>query len=240
MEERELISDKSISIRYIFTFQNRKKIELLLSLDQKTLLLINPCYKTGPDWTLLSFYKCGNCPFNENEQKFCPIAVNLVDIIKNFRNIPSTEKVTVQIEYKKRIYLKDTVISTGLSSLIGIYMVTAGCPIFAKLKPMVLTHLPFASIEETCYRVTSMYLLAQYFIFKNGENPDWAMKELVTIYKEIQSVNSHISKRLFHIAMEDSSLNALVNLDCFAKNVSAALIIDQLKELEYLFNGYLK
>jgi len=49
-------------------------------------------------------------------------------------------------------------------------------PIFEKLKPMVRFHLPFASIEETKYRAISMYLLAQYFLYQQGSQPDWDLK----------------------------------------------------------------
>ncbi len=64
----------------------------------------------------------------------------------------------------------------------GIYMVTSGCPVMGKLKPMVKFHLPFASGEETSYRMVTMYLLAQFFKYKNGKEPDWDLKNLVKIY----------------------------------------------------------
>ena len=54
-------------------------------------------------------------------------------------------------------------------SLIGIYMVTSGCPIMDKLRPMARFHLPFASTEETIYRAISTYLLGQYFLEQKGK-----------------------------------------------------------------------
>ena len=117
-------------------------------------------------------------------------------------------------------------------------MVTSGCPIMEKLKPMVRYHLPFATLRETQYRVMSMYLLAQYFLYKRGMEPDWDLTNLVKIYDDIRIVNKNFSQRLAHIKVEDATLNALVKLDMFAQHISFSIDRNVLDEMECLFNAY--
>jgi hypothetical protein len=118
-------------------------------------------------------------------------------------------------------------------------MVTSGCPVMDKLRPMVRTHLPFATREETMYRVLSMYLLAQYFLYKDGQKPDWDLENLGGIYEEIHTVNKSFCQRLLDIHIKDASLNAVVLLDSFAMFTSYSLEVNRLDEIKRLFHAYL-
>jgi hypothetical protein len=121
----------------------------------------------------------------------------------------------------------------------GLYMVTSGCPILNKLRPMVHTHLPFATIDETTFRVTGMYLLAQYFVQQRGRTPDWNLRQLVHLCEEVASVNQAFARRLLSINPKDASLNALAALDCFTLSTAFSIGRDQLRDLEPLFQAYL-
>ncbi len=68
-----------------------------------------------------------------------------------------------------------------------------------KLRPMVFTHLPFSSLEETLFRAISMYLLAQYFRDQQGQPPDWKLENFTKIYEDIAQVNQSFTKRLLSI-----------------------------------------
>lgn len=118
-------------------------------------------------------------------------------------------------------------------------MVTSGCPVMDKLRPMVRTHLPFATGEETMYRVLSMYLLAQYFLYKEGQRPDWDLKNLAEIYEAIHTVNKSFCQRLSGIHIKDASLNAVAQLDNFADITSFSLEINRLDQIKRLFHAYL-
>ena len=61
---------------------------------------------------------------------------------------------------------------------------------------MVRFHLPFATREETMYRVVAMYLMAQYFRQRNGLEPDWEMADLVHMYEDVTVVNKSFVDRL--------------------------------------------
>jgi hypothetical protein len=99
-------------------------------------------------------------------------------------------------------------------------------------------HLPLATEEETIYRATSMYLLAQYFRAQEGGTPDLALDGLLEIYERMHTVNMNIASRLRKAVEKDSSLNALVLLDLFSKALPDTIEYS-LDEIRYLFRPYL-
>ena len=229
-----------ITYNYKFIFNNGVEKEFNIELDSVTLNLIQTGDKACPEWTKLSCFKCPNCILDERQYEFCPIAVNTVDIIDYFSNFISFEQVEVIVTAEERKYIQRVSLQHGVSSLIGIYMVTSGCPIFEKLKPMVRFHLPFATIEETKYRAISMYLLAQYFLYQHGSQPDWDLKKLAEAYENVRVVNESFCKRLRTIEGKDANLNALVVLDVFADSVNFSIDSRMVDDLDYLFKGYFK
>ena len=120
----------------------------------------------------------------------------------------------------------------------GLIMATSGCPHTSFFKPMARFHLPLASADETIYRATSMYLLAQYFLRKQGQETDLELEGLAKIYHNIQLINKALAERLRAITDKDSAINALILLDIFAQTLPYA-IEDSLEEVRYLFTPYL-
>jgi heterodisulfide reductase subunit C len=228
-----------VTYNYKFIFKNGAQREFNIELDGVTLNLIQTIDKARPEWTKLSCFKCPNCTLND-QYEFCPVAVNMEDIIDYFRNFASHEPVEVIVATPERNYIKRVPLQHGVSSLIGIYMVTSGCPVFEKLKPMVRFHLPFATIEETKYRAISMYLLGQYFLYQQGSQPDWDLKKLAQAYENVRIVNESFCKRLRTIEGKDATLNALIVLDIFADSVNFSIDSHMVDDLDYLFRGYLK
>lgn len=123
--------------------------------------------------------------------------------------------------------------------MMGLVIAACGCPHTAFFKAMGRFHLPLASNEETIFRATSMYLLAQYFLKRAGHSADLELEGLTKIYHNIQLVNVAIAKRLRATSMSDSSINAIVILDNFAKNLPYA-IEKSLKDLRHLFLPFLE
>ena len=134
----------------------------------------------------------------------------------------------------ERTYEEDTRLQQGLSSIVGLYMVTSNCPIMDQLRPMVRFHLPFATSEETLYRAVSMYLTKQYFAMRRGETPDWELEKLAQIYSAISVVNAGMSRRLRQASTKDANANALIILSAFGETVGVSLK-DGVGNIEYLF-----
>jgi len=191
-----------------------------------------------PDWTRLEHHQCANCPLPADQHTHCPVAAGMAEAIESFRDCLSTEPAEIVIRGENREYRREAPLQYGVSSLMGLYMVTSGCPIMDKLRPMARTHLPFARIEETTYRLVSMYLMAQYFVQLHGGQPDWELRQLVGLCEDVGQVNLGFSRRLLSINPRDASLNGLASLDCFTMSAAFAIDREQLSELEAMFRPY--
>ena len=226
-----------INYNFKFTkdFQKSFKIHINDDLEVNGFETSNP-----PDWALFENFRCQICKLDRNEHKHCPIAVNLNKIIPFFTDFPSYEKVTLTVETPQRSYQKKTTIQEALGSMAGILMAGSKCPVMSKLKPMVKFHLPFAGIEETGYRVLSMYLTAQYVKKSKGQEPDWELNGLNQLYKEIQIVNSSIAHLLSSLEEKDTGKNAVVMLNNFASFLTLRLEDKHFYEFEQLFKDHLK
>ena len=233
-------SRKSDTLRFLYTFQfpdNTEK-QFEIRLNAKTLELVNKKDLPKPAWTKLKYKQCEHCPLGD-EHEYCPVAVNLSALVESFKDSISYESTNVRVQTNERIFEKMTTVQKGLSSIVGIYMVTSDCPVMDKLRPMVRFHLPFGSIEETVYRAVSMYLTAQYLLMRQGKTPDWNLTKLVEIYRAVNDVNRGISNRLASASEEDANTNAVVILSAYAEMIPFS-IERHLAELEYIFSEYTK
>ncbi|MCX5795491.1 MAG: hypothetical protein NTY77_08375 [Elusimicrobia bacterium] len=228
-----------MNISYRFRLQGGAEIRFALRLDPETLGLIPAEDGPPPEWTRLGNRQCPHCPLSEDRHPYCPIARNLAGVIREFAPRISFEEADISIATDARQFRRRAPLDNGISGLIGIVMVTSGCPHLDKLRPMVYSHLPFASTSETSYRAISMYLLAQYLRRQRGLEPDWSLAGLVRIYEAVSLVNRHFVERLRTIKMLDASLNAIVKLDCFATLTAGIITAQSLAGVERLFQGYL-
>jgi len=223
-----------MSYKYILKFDNGEEQVIDIQLDPSTYTAIPREDANIPDWALLEFGKCSICPFTAAQHKYCPIARNLAGITTTFSDKASTVMVDARVIAKDREYFKHLSLQSALSSAIGLYMATSGCPKMNFLKPMAKYHLPFASLNETIYRSVSTYLLLQYFRKKKGQEPDWDLKDLNKAYATITVLNLAIVDRIRKASQKDANYNALIILDIFAKMVPWS--IDQgLHEKDFLF-----
>lgn len=207
---------------YAYKFGDSPVIKFELLLDDETLALVPGNCQSLPDWTLLDNNTCSTCPLDLRAHRHCPVAANLSGIVEKFKPFTSHDRVSVVVMVEERTYAKDTTVQMGLSPLLGIIMTTSGCPIMEQLKPMVRFHLPFASLDETIFRMVSMHLVAQYLRSQEGKDADWTLEGLTRIYAQVAQVNRDFVGRLLGAAKNDVNVNALVNLDAFAKMVPLA------------------
>ncbi len=227
-----------IRIEYRYRFSNGTEKKFLLSLEAGTLGLMLERRPDPPLWTLLNHKKCENCPLDEKNNPYCPVALNFAEIAETFKDMLSYEQVSVTVVTDERTFAKDTTIQQGLSPLVGIIMTTSGCPVMEHLKPMVRFHLPFATLQETIFRMVSMYLLVQYYRHEDGKPTEWGLEGLKKAYAEVSIVNRDFAIRLRDAAKKDANINALVNLDCFAAMLPLAAE-DTLHAIKPYFSAYL-
>ncbi len=229
---------ETIDIRYIFHLDNRRQETVDLHLDRQTLEPTNLTAQDLPDWVELEFYKCPHCTLNKNEHPACPVAANIFHVIGRFDDITSYDEIDLEVVNETRRVTQHTTAQKGISSLLGLLFATSGCPHTNYLKPMARFHLPLATEDETIYRAAGMYLLAQYFLKRDGEEGDLELAGLTEIYKNLHRVNICIAQRIKSFAQSDSSTNAVIILDTFT-NIMPFVIEEHMDEIRYLFSAYL-
>jgi hypothetical protein len=230
---------RALECTYNFIFEDNSSESFSIKLNAESLDFIENENSKPPVWAKLEHHQCENCKLKSSTHPHCPIAKNLTEIFPPFKDRVSYENVLVRVKTKERTYELNTSVQKGLSSLLGILMVTSGCPAMNILRPMVRFHLPFATIDETVYRSASSYLLGQFYRYKNGKSVDWYMKDLSKAYESIQIVNIGMAQRLRSISDQDAGANAVIVLDIFAKELPYS-ILDGLKKLEYLYKDFIE
>lgn len=224
---------------YIFRIEGTAEKRIYLELDPKTMELSAIDDNDPADWTELGFEQCPNCPLSCEKAPHCPVALNLQGPIHLFSSELSYSPVELEVHVRERVYRVETTLQKAFSSLIGIIMVSSGCPALDRLRPLVRHHLPVATMEETKFRVIGMYLLGQYLRHKAGGEADWDLRDLVKIYDEIQVVNKAFVRRLHRAVEKDAGLNAVVVLNYLADFVPFAIDEGMMEELEGLYSGWL-
>jgi hypothetical protein len=229
----------TMTIKYYFTLPEGVREVFNLQFDAQELELVGSIQDVLPPWTKLDFHQCPNCPLTPVTHPHCPLAAQLVDIVRRFEGLISYSEIQVDVMTAERFITQETTVQRGMSSLMGLVMATSGCPHMAFFKPMARFHLPFASAEETVYRATSMYLLAQYFLHKEGHPADLDLTGLREIYKNIEIVNVAVAKRLRTATEADSAINAIILLDIYTKAIPV-VIEESLEEIRYLFASFFR
>ncbi len=224
-------------IEYIFHFPDNDKNNYLIKIDKKSRILINsnlPIFN-DPNWTALEFCQCANCPLIKEQTPFCPIARNLNSLVISFENKISYQEVRVEVKTSQRNYSKETNLQSALQSLFGLVMAVSGCPEMKFFSQIAIFHLPFANMEETIFRASSVYLLNQYFNKQQNIKYDFSMRGLKEIYAQVEQVNQGVIQRVRAMVKSgDANQNAIATLNSFAQMFSLQFHLD-LELLSYIF-----
>ncbi|MYN21107.1 hypothetical protein GTP81_30665 [Rugamonas sp. FT107W] len=189
-----------------------------------------------PAWTALGCQQCANCPLQPASSPHCPMAVRFVPLVAIMGKLRSYDQVEVRVDTAERSVSKHTTVQRGVGALMGLLAASSACPHAAFLRPMAHFHLPFATEEETIYRAASTYLLAQYFLARQGGVPDWELHGLKARYQALQGVNAAMASRLRQAVDEDGAINGLIILDLLAKALPYS-IDDKLDDIKSVFGG---
>lgn len=227
-----------MQISYRFVFADGKEESFVMDFDAATMDYKPMLKGPPPEWARLEYKKCRNCPLEEKDSPYCPVARNLAPVIEKFAERISFEEVDVIVTTPAREYRRRVSLQRGIGAIFGLIMSTSGCPVVDKLRPMAFNHLPIAEMGETRYRAITMYLFAQYFRARRKLPADWELKGLEEIYTAVGAVNQDFIQRLRGMQMQDANYNALAGLDCFCLADDEIMSIS-LDKLEKIFQPYL-
>ncbi len=210
------MEDQHYVFNYEFKLNTGETKKFDVSIEQDNLEIVSRQRKLIPEWTKLKFFQCECCSLDSGKIPYCPVSLNISDIIDEFKGCYSTDRCTVSCQTLDRTTYKETDMQTGLFSILGIIMATSGCPMLNLFKPMARFHLPFSNFDEIIIRTTSFYLLRQYFEYKRGNIQNMDMKGLDSHYAAIQQVNKGILARIDAVTINDADKNAIIILHSLA------------------------
>lgn len=228
-----------MEISYRFTLDSGQTETFHMRFHEETLAADWILPAVLPEWAKLVFHQCSHCPFSPVDTLYCPLAAHLVEVIDRLGGLISYDTVLVEVDTAERQISLRTSAQRGVSSLLGLLIPTSGCPYTAFFRPMARFHLPFSTQDETFYRAASMYMLSQYFAGDGTQCSDIHLDGLRQIYSDMEVVNLKLVERLKAATKADSSVNAVIILDLFAKSMPI-VIEDRLEDLRYLFEAFIR
>lgn len=231
------MNDKIYKIIYEFRFEDGKRKVFNIRINPETMNIIKKERKNNPKWTRLEFNQCECCPLTVDAFTYCPIAVNISELVDEFKNVFSYKNCIVRCTAPERTYFKKTTITQGLFSILGVINATSECPIMSFFKPMARFHLPFSTVEETLVRATSIYLLRQYFDYQKGLMPDLDLKKFEAFYIKVKYVNEGILRRIKTVGTKDANKNAIILFHSLAQ-VFSMDINYRLDTIRFLFDSW--
>ncbi|HOU52918.1 MAG TPA: hypothetical protein PLQ97_03220 [Myxococcota bacterium] len=211
-------STHPLIILYRMTFQDGRQQTFRVVLDRVTLALLSWPVDPPPDWARLENHRCRPCPLDPRLHSHCPAAVALADLAAVFKNAVSWTPVDLWVETEHRNYQRQTNLQKAVSSLAGIYMTTAGCPVLDRMRPLVQTHLPLQSQFESTQRFLSLFLFEQWARERQGLPFEWNPRAIQAYLEEVSLLNGAFAERLGTIPGQrgDTTANAVVILDSLA------------------------
>ena len=241
LQNRKIQDDvamNSVSISYRIKLNDDLTEIFDFELDEETFDLISEEIVDPPKWAKLEFRQCAHCPLNVEEHPYCPLALQLHNIVDRFHDTTSIDIVEMEVITEERKVIQTTAIQRAIASMLDLIFPICGCPKTEHMKPLARFHLPLASEEETVFRVTGMYLLAQYFlsVSKNGGSIEF--DGLTEIYENMHTLNAAVASRLQAATRSDSAKNAITLLDMYSTLVPV-LLEDELAEMRGFFQAYL-
>lgn len=182
------------------------------------------------DWTRLEHHQCPHCPLSRSAGRHCPAALDIEHIVDTFSHVDSHAQVKVDVQIAERTHSTQTDMQLALQSLLGLTLATSACPVLSQMKGPGRLHMPFATVDETLFRMVGAYFLGQYLKSQQGGTADFTLASLGHMYGDVQTVNRHLKRRLDDAVSNDANVNAVVSLMSMAMLVSFSLD-QQLREL---------
>ena len=233
------MDDCAKTITYTLTADSGRVERFELCLDPEQLKFIPQPGHVPAEWARLDNFRCPNCTLDATLLTYCPVAANLSPLLGPL-DVLSHEESEVRVDVAERTYTKRAPMQNVASSIMGIVMVTSGCPVLDMLRPMVDTHLPFATWEETAYRMVTMYLFGQYMKFREGGEPDWQMERLMELFDEVETVNTSFCRRLDTIRTNDASVNAVNILNAMSAMTKMTITDAEFDRWKVIFQAYVR
>jgi len=226
-----------INIRYQLSFADKQE-QFDFRIHSETYELLEDKESNAPEWAKLEHHKCSHCPLNKEEHPYCPLALHLNDVVDRLHDTTSIDQVEMELATGNRRVIESTTMQNAVGSMLEIIYPASGCPKTRLMRPQARFYVPAGSEAENVYRITGMYLLAQYFRQKTNKSGSFDFEELIEFYSDLNILNKSIAGRLKGTTQSDSVKNAITLMDMYSTLIPL-MLEDELVELRDLFKDFL-
>jgi hypothetical protein len=101
-------------------------------------------------------------------------------------------------------------------------------------KPLARFHLPFATVDESIFRIVAVYMLRQYYRKDASKDDQFLLNDIKKHYSLVKQVNRGILKRILSISDLDADKNAIVTLSSLGQILEMEIDAN-LESLQHLF-----
>jgi hypothetical protein len=168
----------------------------------------------------------------------CPAAVGLAPIVAAFHDTWSCETVEIAVATPSRLVTKQAGLQDALSGVVGLTLVTSGCPILMPLRPLALTAMPFCELHEMFAHIATLYAFGQMRRHQRGLPADCTFTGLTALAADVAAVYQGLLDRLEEVSHKDAVRNALLQQHCYMQYISPATLAERLARLDPLFSAY--
>lgn len=172
------------------------------------ILLERPPGSSTATWTLLENHRCPHCPLPTEAGACCPAAADIEPIVETLGNVASIAALKVTVTTTQRVYQQTVTGSEAARAALGLVMATSACPILDDMHILARFHLPFATQDESTFRLVSAYLMRHFFTQQG--TPD--LESLIAKMEDLKKLNIAFANRLRAACSKDAIPNAIVQL----------------------------
>ena len=209
----------ALSFTYQFEFENKSTVSFVITFDPLSHNTTS-CPIVPPHWSRLENHQCSICQLLPGSHPYCPVALGIAELVTAFKDVQSFMPCKVSCVSRDRTVFKFTTVQEGISSILGLQMAVSGCPTMEFFRPMARFHLPFATVDESIFRVISCYLLRQFYKTDSAldnRHIELNLDEIKSHYGMVKLVNRGILERIRDISVSDADKNAIVTLSSLAQ-----------------------
>lgn len=177
--------------------------------ESKSLLDFNDL-ENLPDWVKLNEQQCPQCPFSADKLEWCPCAVELIELVERFPNLPSYEKLKYELKRDDLYMQKEMDAQNALAGIFFLRLTFSGCPIFKSDVWSWKYFSPATDLNNILFRRLAINLVCD----KLSKEEDKDFSSYLHNEEEILQSLFYLKKRLENVkAIEkDAIFNAIVVL----------------------------
>jgi hypothetical protein len=142
----------------------------------------------------------------------CPVAVNLAVPIEGMGGRRSGEPARVEISTAAGTFSVKGGVSTIFAPLFKLVMLTSGCPVLDRLRPLAASRLPMIWTRIGLGDLAGNYLVEQSRKERAGGPPDWRLELFAGFLKQVSRVAGALTERVREAGPSDGPVNAALSV----------------------------